>query len=176
MGDARETESRRAREVNIGQLVRERFGIDKTFNIGFSTYTGSVTATDDWDMDPDVKRVRPSLNNSVEYLLHEALIADTAMVNDGQYYLLFRSNDPSVNLSKDLHAALHKQRLERAIGVIYRPHTERQSHYFQAHLSTQFDCIIHIEVTRALRPLEIHPAWTEAEKAHVPDTFPMNVW
>jgi erythromycin esterase-like protein len=62
-----------------------------------------------------------------------------------------------------------------AIGVIYRPHTERQSHYFNASISTQFDCVIHIEVTHALRPLEIHPAWTEAEKQHIPDTFPMNV-
>jgi erythromycin esterase-like protein len=74
-----------------------------------------------------------------------------------------------------LHDELNEKRLERAIGVIYRPHTERQSHYFNASISTQFDCVIHIEVTHALRPLEIYPAWTEAEKEHVPDTFPMNV-
>ncbi|CAF1195727.1 unnamed protein product [Rotaria sordida] len=175
VGDARETDSRRAREVNIGQLVRERFGIGNTFNIGFTTYTGTVTAADSWDMDPDFKRVRPSLNESVEFLLHEALTKDSTMTNDGQYFLLFRSNDSSINLSKELHTELHKKRLERAIGVIYRPRTERQSHYFDASLSTQFDCIIHVEVTRALRPLEIHPAWAEAEKEHVPDTFPMNV-
>lgn len=126
-------------------------------------------------MDPDFKRVRPSLNESVEYLLHDALIQDTTLTTDGQYYLLFRSNDRSVELSKELHAELHKKRLERAIGVIYRPRTERQSHYFDASLSTQFDCVIHIETTRALRPLEIHPSWARAEKDHVPDTFPMNV-
>ncbi|CAF1052914.1 unnamed protein product [Adineta steineri] len=175
VGDARETDSRRAREVNIGQLVRERFGIKNTFNIGFTTYTGTVTAADSWDMDPEFKRIRPSLNESVEFLLHEALTQDSTMQNDGQYYLLFRSNNSSIQLSNELHTELHKKRLERAIGVIYRPRTERQSHYFDASLSTQFDCVIHVENTRALRPLEIHPAWAQAEKDHVPDTFPMNV-
>ena len=120
-------------------------------------------------MDPDFKRVRPSLNESVAFLLHEAVN------DDGQYYLLFRSNNPSIELSKELHTELHKKRLERAIGVIYRPRTERQSHYFDASISTQFDCVIHVEATRALRPLEIHPVWAQAEKEHVPDTFPMNV-
>ncbi|CAF3599728.1 unnamed protein product [Rotaria sp. Silwood1] len=175
IGDARETGSRRAREINIGQLVRERFGIANTFNIGFTTYTGTVTAADSWDMDPNFKRVRPSLDESVEFLLHEAMINNSTMINDGQYFLLFRSNNPSVILSKELHTELHKKRLERAIGVIYRPRTERQSHYFDANLSTQFDCVIHVDVTRALRPLEMHPAWEQAEKEHIPDTFPMNV-
>jgi erythromycin esterase-like protein len=122
-------------------------------------------------MDPDFKLVRPSLNESVEFLLHEAL----TKMNDNQYFLLFRSNNSSVQLSKELHTELHRRRLERAIGVIYRPRTERQSHYFEANLSTQFDCVIHVEVTSALKPLEIHPAWAKAEKDHVPDTFPMNV-
>ncbi|CAF1658853.1 unnamed protein product [Adineta ricciae] len=175
VGDARETDARRAREVNIGQLVRERFGLGKTFNIGFTTYTGTVTAADSWDMDPDFKRVRPSLPESVEYLLHDALTRDSTLMNDGQYFLLFRSNNPSVQISKDLHTELHRKRLERAIGVIYRPRTERQSHYLEANLSTQFDCVIHVGITRALRPLEIHSAWSQAEKDHVPDTFPMNV-
>ncbi|CAF0882829.1 unnamed protein product [Adineta ricciae] len=107
VGDARETDSRRAREVNIGQLVRERFGLGKTFNIGFTTYTGTVTAADSWDMDPDFKHVRPSLPESVEYLLHDALTRDSTLMNDGQYLLLFRSNNPSVQISKDLHTELH---------------------------------------------------------------------
>lgn len=175
VGDARETDSRRAREVNIGQLVRERFGLGQTFNIGFTTFAGTVTAADSWDMDPDFKRVRPSLPESVEYLLHDALTQDSTLMNDGQYLLLFRSNNSSVQISKDLHTELHRKRLERAIGVIYRPRTERQSHYFEANLSTQFDCVIHVGITRALRPLEIHSAWSQAEKDHVPDTFPMNV-
>jgi hypothetical protein len=97
------------------------------------------------------------------------------MINNCQYFLLFRSNNPSIKISKELNNELQVKRLERAIGVIYRPHTERQSHYFNARISTQFDCVIHIEITRALRPLEIHPAWVDAEKEHVPDTFPMNV-
>jgi erythromycin esterase-like protein len=122
-------------------------------------------------MDPDFKRVRPSLNESIEFLLHDVFIKNSTMIDNGQYFLLFRFNNSSIELSKELH----EKRLERAIGVIYRPHTERQSHYFNASISTQFDCVIHIEVTHALRPLEIHPAWTETEKEHIPDTFPMNV-
>ncbi|CAF3665964.1 unnamed protein product [Rotaria sp. Silwood1] len=109
IGDARETDSRRARQVNIGQLIRERFGIGNTFNIGFTTYTGTVTAADNWDMDPDFKRIRPSLSESVEFLLHEALTKDSTMRNDGQYFLLFRSNNSSINLSKELHNELHKK-------------------------------------------------------------------
>ena len=126
-------------------------------------------------MDPDLKRVRPSLNESIEFLLHDALIKNSNISDNGQYFLLFRSNDPTIEISKELHSELYKKRLERAIGVISRPRTERQSHYLNANISTQFDCVIHIEITRALRPLEIHPSWAEAEKEHVPDTFPMNV-
>ncbi|CAF1311836.1 unnamed protein product [Adineta steineri] len=175
VGDARETEKLRAHKINIGQLVRERFGIENTYSIGFTTYTGTVTAADNWDMDPDFKRVRPSLHESIEFLLHNALIKNSNLSDNGQYYLLFRSNNPSIEISKELHSELYKKRLERAIGVIYRPRTERQSHYLNSNISTQFDCVIHIETTRALRPLEIHPSWAEAEKEHVPDTFPMNV-
>ncbi|CAF3573475.1 unnamed protein product [Adineta steineri] len=175
VGDARETEKLRAHKINIGQLVRERFGIENTYSIGFTTYTGTVTAADNWDMDPDFKHVRASLHESIEFLLHDALIKNSNLSDNGQYYLLFRSNNPSIEISKELHSELYKKRLERAIGVIYRPRTERQSHYLNANISTQFDCVIHIETTRALRPLEIHPSWAEAEKEHVPDTFPMNV-
>ena len=175
LGDARETESNRANKINIGQLIRERFGIEKTFNIGFTTYTGSVTAADSWDMDADFKRVRPSLNESIEFLFHDVLINNSLLQNNGQYFLLFRSNSPLIQLSKELIEELGEKRLERAIGVIYRPHTERQSHYFNAKISKQFDCVIHIEITHALKPLEIHPTWIESEKEHVPDTFPMTV-
>ncbi|CAF0823269.1 unnamed protein product [Didymodactylos carnosus] len=185
LGDGRETESKRSKEVNIGQLVRQRFGLENTFNIGFTTYTGSVTAADSWDMDPEFKRVKPSLKDSHEYLLHEALItsdtknAKSHLASNGQYYLLFRSNskqqEDTNSISKELNDLLHEKRLERAIGVIYRPNTERQSHYFDAHLSTQFDCVIHIETTTALEPLETHPQWIQGKTDHVPDTFPMNV-
>ncbi|CAF4493089.1 unnamed protein product, partial [Didymodactylos carnosus] len=178
LGDGRETESKRSKEVNIGQLVRQRFGLENTFNIGFTTYTGSVTAADSWDMDPEFKRVKPSLKDSHEYLLHEALItsdtknAKSHLASNGQYYLLFRSNskqqEDTNSISKELNDLLHEKRLERAIGVIYRPNTERQSHYFDAHLSTQFDCVIHIETTTALEPLETHPQWIQGKTDHVP--------
>ncbi|CAF0858966.1 unnamed protein product [Adineta ricciae] len=175
IGDARETERSRSGKLNIGQLVRERFGIEKTYNIAFTTYTGTVTASDNWDIDPDFKRVRLALNESFEFLFHQALVKSPLLSQHGQYFLLFRSNNPSIEISKELYQELRKQRLERAIGVIYRPRTERQSHYLDASISAQFDCVIHIEITRALRPLEIHPTWAGAEKDHIPDTFPMNV-
>ena len=65
-----------------------------------------------------------------------------------------------------------KPRLERAIGVIYRPDTERQSHYFQASLSSQFDAVLHFDHTRAVRPLDMTAEWTRLE---VPETFPTGV-
>lgn len=134
-----------------------------------TTFTGTVTAADNWDMDGELKRIRPALDESFEWLFHQACL------NFDQYYLLFRSNNPSIELSQHLYDQLNEKRLERAIGVIYRPQTERQSHYFYAKISSQFDCVIHLDITRALKPLEIHPDWTNAEKADVPDTYPMNV-
>ena len=97
------------------------------------------------------------------------------MHNNGQYYLLFRFNNSLIELSKGLHTELYKQRLERAIGVIYRPHTERQSHYFNASISTQFDRVIHIEGTRALKPLESIQHGQKQKKNMYQIHFPMNV-
>jgi erythromycin esterase-like protein len=63
-------------------------------------------------------------------------------------------------------------RLERAIGVIYRPATERQSHYFQVSLSEQFDMVLHYDVTRAVEPMERYGSWTRSE---MPETYPVGV-
>lgn len=156
LGDARATELGAAGEVNVGQLVRERHN-DAAVLVGFSTYTGSVTAASDWGGPAERKRVRPALKGSFEDLFHA-----TEMPN----FLLTLRN--SGLLAEKLRAPL----LERAIGVIYRPQSERISHYFTAHLSDQFDAVIHFDETRAVAPLLRNPEWEQGE---LPDTYPHGV-
>jgi erythromycin esterase-like protein len=153
LGDARATEMSMRGELNVGQLVREQYGSSAVL-VGFSTYTGTVTAASDWDGPAERKHVRPALNNSYEALFHRAAIQD--------FMLILRDGG-------DLKTALREPMLERAIGVIYKPETERVSHYFQSRLSDQFDAIIHIDETRAVEPLERTPQW---EMGEVPETFP----
>ena len=149
LGDARHTQSGDAGEINVGQLCRERWGGD-AFNVGFTTHTGTVAATSDWGGPARIKNVKPSMPGSYERLLHDVGIE--------QFMLLFGRHP-------DVADALAPRRLERAIGVIYRPETERMSHYFKASLSRQFDAVIHIDTTTAVRPLEQAApfATTEAE-------------
>jgi len=156
LGDARATEMGRQGELNVGQLVRERHG-RKSFLIGFSTYKGTVTAATDWDGPAERKTVRPGLHGSYEELLHEA--------GERAFYLIFR-DDPIAS------EELSDTRLERAIGVIYRPETERMSHYFHAVMPKQFDAVIHIDETSAVEPLEREPAWRAGE---APETFPSGI-
>jgi len=136
LGDARFTEMGEGGEVNVGQLARERFGRAAVVNVGFTTYTGTVTAAGDWDAPAERMRVRPALDGSYEKLFHEVGVPR---------FLLRLEEAPSF---------LHEPRLERAIGVVYRPDTERVSHYFQARLPQQFDAVLHFDVTRAVEPLE----------------------
>jgi erythromycin esterase-like protein len=154
LGDARATQMSRAGELNLGQLVRERFGRD-AFLIGFTTHTGTVTAARNWDDPAERRRVRPSLPGSYEHLFHEAGIP--------RFLLLLREGTA--------REALATERLERAIGVIYRPESERVSHYFRASLSQQFDAVIHIDRTSALEPLE---RWS-LDEADLPETYPSGV-
>jgi erythromycin esterase-like protein/predicted phosphoribosyltransferase len=156
LGDARATESGMRGELNVGQLARERHQGD-TRSIGFTTYTGTVSAADDWGGPVQRKRVRPALRDSVEELFHDT--------GESAFMLSF-------NTARDAAEVLSSARLERAIGVIYRPQTERQSHYFRARVSRQFDAVIHLEETRALEPLERTAAWDEGEP---PETYPFAV-
>jgi erythromycin esterase-like protein len=156
LGDARATETAARGELNVGQLVRERHPGDCRL-IGFTTYTGTVTAASDWEGPAERKRVRPALADSVEELLHE--------VGEKGFMLRFGAASGSAD-------ALRSARLERAIGVIYRPETERQSHYFRARLADQFDAVIHIDETRAVEPLERTARWQEGE---APETYPFAV-
>jgi erythromycin esterase-like protein len=153
LGDARATQMGAAGEWNIGQLVREKYRHDAVL-VGFSTYAGTVTAASDWGDPPERKLVRPGMPGSYEELLHD--------VGLPRFMVLLRDGS-------DITHALRQPRLQRAIGVIYRPQTERLSHYFQARLPDQFDAMIHIDETRAIEPLDRNAAWEQGE---VPDTFP----
>lgn len=152
IGDARATERSRAGELNLGQLVRERVG-EAAVLVGFSTYTGTVTAASNWDEPAERKRVRPALRDSFEALFHEL---------GGKNVLVEPAREP-------LRSALARPRLQRAIGVIYRPDTERQSHYYHVHLPAEFDVMLHYDVTRAVEPLERRGLW---ERGELPETFP----
>jgi len=156
IGDARATEVGRSGEWTVGQLARERYG-EQTRLIGFSTYEGSVTAASNWDGMAERKRVRPALPGSYEALFHDTEI--------DCFYLPLTG--PQAN--KAVSAGLTAERLERAIGVIYRPETERQSHYFHASLPRQFDAVLHFDTTTAVEPLERSGRW---EGGEVPETFP----
>jgi erythromycin esterase-like protein len=140
-------------ELNVGQLVRQRYGEDAIL-IGFTTYKGTVTAASEWDGPAERKRVRPALAESYETLFHESV--------GSNFLLTIRTNDAGAK-------AVRQPRLERAIGVIYLPQTERQSHYFNARLAEQFDAVIHFDETQALEPLERYALWETGEP---PETFP----
>ncbi len=157
IGDARATEMGRVRgEHNIGQLVRERWGGEAAL-IGFGTHTGTVTAATDWDADHETKRVLPSRGDSYERQCHESGI---------ESFLL----DLAPGKHEALRRRLAEPRLERFIGVIYRPETERWSHYSQAILPEQFDAWVWFDETAALAPLKAH----EPHEG-VPDTFPFGI-
>jgi protein-L-isoaspartate(D-aspartate) O-methyltransferase len=155
VGDSSATEMATRGEYNIGHLCRQEFG-NAAYSIGFGTDHGTVAAASDWDGPMEVKVVRPSVPESYERLCHEAGVA--------QFMLHLRKP-----ISAELAAGLLKPRLERAIGVIYRPETELQSHYFQALLSHQFDEYIWFDETSAVAPLK-----TE-EIEGLPDTYPFGL-
>jgi erythromycin esterase-like protein len=153
VGDARATQMGKSGEWNIGQLIRERHGRDCR-NIGFTTYSGTVTAASDWDGPAERKRVQPARPDSYEGLFHQVGIPAF-----------------SLNLQPGSHVTngLGEPMLERAIGVVYRPESELASHYFQATLSDQFDAIIHFDETRAVEPLE---PLSEQPLGELAETFP----
>jgi erythromycin esterase-like protein len=151
LGDARATEMAERGEVNLGQLLRQRYGEDVR-SIGFTTHEGTVTAASDWDAAAERKVVRPAIEGSVEYLMHAVGLPQ---------FVLYLHDEQLGGFVSPL--------LERAIGVIYRPRTERQSHYFNARVTEQFDALIHIDRTTAVVPLEPSVNWYHEE---VPETYP----
>ena len=163
LGDARYTDMSRRGELNLGQLARERYGDNDVRLIGFSTHAGTVTAAHDWDEPGRQRRVRPSLEGSYERAFHEV----TVDRNAPRFLLRMREET-------DATRALASSRLQRAIGVIYRPETERWSHYYLATLPRQFDAVIHIDSTSALRGLEPGEQW-EGGVEEPPETFPSGI-
>jgi erythromycin esterase-like protein len=153
LGDARATEMGTRGEWNVGQLTRQKFGREGVL-VGFTTDHGTVTAATHWGGEAERKRVRPALPKSIEKHFHE--------IGLERFLLLMK---PGSRILEVLNEPL----LERAIGVIYRPETERQSHYFNARVSEQFDAVIHIDETRAVEPLEQTTAWIAGEPA---ETYP----
>jgi erythromycin esterase-like protein len=156
LGNASATQMGERGEFNVGQLMRERHGSEALL-IGFSTYTGTVTASSDWGEPTELKSVNPGMKGSYERLFHESGMGD--------FYL-------SLQESAVRTALREPPRLERAIGVIYRPDTEFYSHYFHARLPDQFDGIFHFDETRGVEPLDRSPHWVRGE---APETFPTGV-
>jgi erythromycin esterase-like protein len=154
LGDARATEMADHGERNVGQLVRERWGAGDVCLVGFTTDRGTVTAASDWGGAAERKRVRRALAGS-----HEQVFAGLTV----PAFVL-----PLEPVAREWAGS----RLERAIGVIYRPETERQSHYFHARLPDQFDAIVHIDETTAVEPLDRTDRWVAGD---TPETFPTGV-
>ena len=153
LGDASAPEMGKRGEWNVGQLVRDRYGDDAVL-VGFSTHRGWVTAASNWHELPQRKRVREGLPGSWEDVFHHA--------GTNRFLLSLRDNA----------ALVASQLLQRAIGVIYRPDTERQSHYVHTRLAQQFDAVIHIDETIAVEPLDVGQVWTDGE---APETFPSGI-
>jgi erythromycin esterase-like protein len=156
LGDARATQMGDQGELNLGQLLRERHG-DATYNVGFTTYTGVVIAAHEWDEPGLRRRIQPAMAGSYEHLFHEV----------GLSSFLLRMEDLG-----EAASGLRERRLERAIGVVYAPRTERWSHYFHADLPAQFDAVLHYDETRALRPLDTDSGHEEED---APDTYPFGL-
>jgi erythromycin esterase-like protein len=156
LGDARATEMSARGELNLGQLVREAHA-DRCYAIGFSSYAGTVTAAHDWGEPAQRMQVQPGLDGSYEQLLHETGVP--------AFMLLLRE-------MRDDAGWLAGPRLQRAIGVIYRPDSERFSHYYEAHLTAQFDALLHFDRSSALEPLA-HAA--DAAPVEEAETFPSGI-
>ena len=156
LGDARATQMGQRGELNVGQLMREKYGRDAVL-VGFTTHHDPVTAASDWGGIAERKRVRPALVGSYEAMFHA--------MQPTRFLLTWHEADTATE-------GLRDPRLERAIGVIYRPETERMSHYFRVRLPDQFDAVLHFDETRAVEPLERTAEW---EAGEVPETFPFAV-
>lgn len=153
LGDARATQMGYRGEHNVGQLTRERFG-EEALLVGFTTYSGAVSAASSWGGDVEHKAVPEASPDSYEYLFHQT--------GESAFFLELGARTPSM---------LRPPRLERAIGVLYLPRSERRSHYFQCQLGRQFDAVFHFDRSRALEPLDNISQWTR----ETPETYPFGV-
>jgi protein-L-isoaspartate(D-aspartate) O-methyltransferase len=155
VGDASATEMGAGGELNVGLLARREYG-DNAFLVGFGTHDGVVAAATDWGGPMERKAIRPSHPDSYERICHDASIPA----------FMLHLREP---VRAEVRDELEEPRLERAIGVIYRPETERQSHYFRASLPHQFDEYVWFDRTSPIRPIATH------EVVGVPDTYPFGL-
>jgi erythromycin esterase-like protein len=153
LGNAAATDMGRRGEINIGQLVSEKYG-DRGFRIGFSTSRGTVTAASDWDGPAENKTINAPLTGSYEEIFSQ--------LEKKCFYLDLGVRNEAVDMLRD-------EKLQRAIGVIYRPETERISHYFYTSLPRQFDFMIHIDETEAVKPL---PSYIYKRPGEMDETYP----
>ncbi|MFC5577948.1 erythromycin esterase family protein [Lysobacter niabensis] len=155
LGDARATQMGERGEWNVGQLLREQVGESQTLAVGFTTYTGHVTAARDWDQPAERRWIRPAHPDSYEHLLYSSRL--------DRFFL---------PLTDGIAKSMAEPLLERAIGVVYRPESEMESHYFGASLSAQFDAVFHLDETTAVEPFDITEHWVQHEPA---DTYPFGL-
>jgi len=147
LGDSRATEyARESGEWNIGQLVRQNIGKDKSFNVGFTSYTGTVTAAPSWGGPATKFELTPAFEDSYEAVFHQAVPSN--------WLSILRSNSPQIVPDEEIVKLLSATRTERMVGVQYVKRSERQSHYVPAILPQQFDSVIHVDVSSALQPLD----------------------
>jgi erythromycin esterase-like protein len=137
-GDARMTEMGETGELNVGHLMRKAHDGESVL-VGFTTYTGEVMAASEWGENGERMKMRPALPGSYSRLFHDTGIP--------HFLLIFRGNEQLIR-------ELERPRLQRAIGVIYKPENERQSHYFDARMSRQFDAVIHLDITKSVTPMD----------------------
>jgi erythromycin esterase-like protein len=140
-------------EFNIGELCRTAYG-NEMVAIGFGTDRGTVAAASDWNSPMEIKNVLPARNDSYEFLFRHA--------GHGRALTDWRARP-------DLREILAVSRLERAIGVVYRPESELLSHYFQAVISDQFDAFVWFETSRAITPL------STGRPQGMPETYPFGL-
>jgi erythromycin esterase-like protein len=152
IGDARYTDMRREDMVNIGQLAREQLGRDKVFSVGFGSYQGSVIAGKAWGAPLEKMTVPAATRDSWEHQLHNQLGGENALLLSSK----LKQND-----------RLHKSQGHRAIGVVYRPQFEQFGNYVPSVIPERYDAFLFLDRTKALHPLDIHPA----EKG-APDLYP----
>src|SRR6202043_4031061 len=151
LGDARATEMGQRGELNVGQLVREKYAGEAVL-VGFTTHHGTVTAASDWGKPAERKRVRPALAGSYEALFHAA--------RRDRFLLILNDSDAIIQQWR-------APRLERAIGVIARPERERPGHYLGAALAAKCDAVLYFGETRRVKPLETTEQW---EAGELPET------
>lgn len=146
LGDARATDMGERGEWNVGQLLREKSGNEQVFLVGFTTYTGEVTAAREWDGPAERRWIRPARKDSIEHLFYTS--------KRDRFFL---------HLDAEVSRHLEEPMLERAIGVLYRPDSEYASHYFHTRLARQFDAVFHIDESNALEPIDSSHLWQQGE-------------